>query len=463
MINYFNFEKTDNGYLITNDLGYYSFISEEVFGMLLRDSVPDSIPEYAELCEKYFVSSEHEEVFSQNAADWLRSIKSYCFGCTALHIFAVTNACNLRCVYCQAHVESSDMTKMMTEETGVRAIDIALSSPNNGITLEFQGGEPLLNYPVVKKMIEHCETSKGNKTVNYTIVTNLTLLTDEMLDFFIANQVSICTSLDGDRLVHNHNRPYISGKGSYDDVIGKIKYLCGKGIRVGAIQTTTRFSLDHWREIIDQYVQCNMDAIFLRPLTPLGMASEKTRSFRYSAEEFLQFYKSSFDYIMELNLSGTRFVELHAGFFLKKILGRFSDNYMELRSPCGAGIGQMSYYWDGNVYTCDEGRMLAEMGDRSFLLGNVWNSDFHSLVNSPVCRAVCKASVVESLPKCGDCVYQPYCGDCPVVNYAYDKDLYSDEGRLFRCKVYKGILDILFEVIHENDERKMKVLYSWIN
>ena len=136
---------------------------------------------------------------------------------------------------------------------------------------------------------------------------------------------------------------------------------------------------------------------------------------------------------------------------------------MELRSPCGAGIGQMSYYWDGNVYTCDEGRMLAEMGDRSFLLGNVWNSDFHSLVNSPVCRAVCKASVVESLPKCSDCVYQPYCGDCPVVNYAYDKDLYSDEGRLFRCKVYKGILDILFEVIHENDERKMKVLYSWIN
>ena len=66
MINYFNFEKTDNGYLITNDLGYYSFISEEVF--------------------------------SQNAADWLRSIKSYCFGCTALHIFAVTNACNLSCI-----------------------------------------------------------------------------------------------------------------------------------------------------------------------------------------------------------------------------------------------------------------------------------------------------------------------------------------------------------------------------
>ena len=166
---------------------------------------------------------------------------------------------------------------------------------------------------------------------------------------------------------------------------------------------------------------------------------------------------------MELNLRGEYFSETHAGYFIKKIFYHYADNYMELRSPCGAGIGQMSYYHDGSVYTCDEGRMMSEMGDQTFRLGNVLTDSFQDCVCSPVCAAVCKASVVESLPKCAGCVYQPYCGVCPVVNYAAAGNLYEKNSKDFRCEVYKGIMDLIFNVIEEGDDRKINILKSWAN
>ena len=103
------------------------------------------------------------------------------------------------------------------------------------------------------------------------------------------------------------------------------------------------------------------------------------------------------------------------------------------------------------------------MGDNSFLLGNVHTNTFQECVSSPVCAAVCKSSIIESLPKCAQCVYQPYCGVCPVVNYAATNSLYEKNSKDFRCAVYKGIMDILFEIIEENDSEKIRVLKSWIN
>ena len=132
---------------------------------------------------------------------------------------------------------------------------------------------------------------------------------------------------------------------------------------------------------------------------------------------------------------------------------------MELRSPCGAGIGQIAYYYDGNIYTCDEGRMLAEMGDDSFRLGTVDDS-YDELMNCNNCKAVCISSVLESLPNCCDCVYQPYCGTCPVVNLALKKDIYNKEPNDYKCKVYKGMLDIIFEALQ--DEEKEEILKQWI-
>lgn len=463
MINYFNFEKRGQKYLITNDFGKYQFVSEDTFKELVSNSVKDGNEEKTSLIENGFIYEASTENFVKNNIPLLQSMKGYCMQGTALHIFAVTNKCNLDCVYCQAHSKSSMLNSSMSIEIGKKAIDFALQSPNKHLTFEFQGGEPLLNFDVIKEMINYSKNINNDKEIEYTIVSNLIDMDEEKLQFLLENDVHICTSLDGPREVHNNNRPCRNGQGSYDIVIEKIKKYKKRGININAIQTTTNVSLNYPQEIIDQYLEIGINNIFLRPLTPLGMADASWKNVGYSSDEFMAFYKKSFNYIMQLNLNGTYFSELHAAYFLKKILCNYSDNYMELRSPCGASVGQMSYYYNGNVYTCDEGRMLFEMGDNSFFLGNVLRDNYKDAITSSVCAAVCKASIIESLPKCSQCVYQPYCGVCPVVNYAATNNLYHKNSKDFRCSVYRGIMDIIFEILEENDEQKVNVLKSWIN
>ena len=153
--------------------------------------------------------------------------------------------------------------------------------------------------------------------------------------------------------------------------------------------------------------------------------------------------------------------EVHASLLLNKIFGG-SVNYMDLRSPCGAGVGQLAYYSDGNIFTCDEGRMLYEMGDDTFCLGNVFNCSYNDLVSSGICKTVCASSVLESIPSCTDCVYQPYCGSCPVVNYALEKDVIEKYPRGYRCGIYSGILDCIFDILKEEDADDINILKSWI-
>lgn len=202
-----------------------------------------------------------------------------------------------------------------------------------------------------------------------------------------------------------------------------------------------------------------MPSIFIRSLTPLGCASAAWDKIGYSPEEFVEFYKNCFDYIIKLNLNGTFLKEGHASVMLSKVLNGYPVNYMELRSPCGAGVGQLAYYYDGNIFTCDEGRMLAEMGDNSFKLGSVDNT-YDELMDCSNCKAACIASVTESLPNCCDCVYNPFCGTCPVVNLALSKDIYCKEPNDYKCKIYKGIYDILFTALQNSQQEK--ILKSWV-
>jgi radical SAM protein with 4Fe4S-binding SPASM domain len=169
------------------------------------------------------------------------------------------------------------------------------------------------------------------------------------------------------------------------------------------------------------------------------------------------------DYIIQINKQGRRLVEGHASILLKKILELNGENYMELRSPCGGVIGQIAYYYDGNIYTCDEGRMLSEMGDDSFKLGNVFDSNYKNVVCSNKCKAVMSASFLESIPECCDCVYHPYCGDCPVLNLALEQDVFPRTANNYKCKIYKGMLNIIFEYLYKESEDIIDIFMSWIH
>ena len=464
MVNYFNFREFENEYLITNDFGRYQFVDKSSLKALVKgneEALDSSIRD--ELIGKFFITGESRQAYLDKSVPYMRDIKSHLFQSTGLFIFVMTNSCNLNCVYCQAQSENSSCKGLMSKEIAEQGVDIALQSPLGSIAIEFQGGEPLLNFDTIKHIIEYTEARRGTKIVSYNLVSNLSLLTEEIADYLASQNVQVSVSLDGNEDVHNHNRPFrADGSGTYAAAIKGIKMLRDRGLSLGAIQTTTRYSLDHPEEIVDTYVELGFNNIFIRPLTKLGYANDHWEKIGYSPEEFLSFYNRAMNHILEINANGTVFSEGHANIFLTKIFHGYSNNYMELRSPCGAAIGQIAIYYDGNIYTCDEGRMVAEMGDPVFKMGDVFSSNYDDLIDSGVCKTVCTASCLECIPGCCDCVYQPYCGVCPVINYATENDLFSKAPRNNRCKIYSGMLDYYFGVLHKNDTDTISILKRWV-
>lgn len=464
MKNYFHFKQlNEDTFLITNDFGKYQFLPREAFARFASGQIKMGDPLYDMLHQNLFLL-EPADLYAPDTSFLLRDMKQYVFGATSLHIFVVTNNCNLQCVYCQAQAHQHHQAShgFMTPETARKAVDIALQSPANSLTFEFQGGEPLLNFPAIREIVTYAEKQRGQKQISYTLVSNLSLLTEEMLDFFILHHVSISTSLDGPQKLHDQNRPHSGGKSSHELMQSGASRIHTRGYSLGGIETTTRKSLGMAKEIVQAYLELGCYGIFLRPLTPLGFAANAWEDIGYTPDEFLAFYREAFNEILRINQTGVLFPELHAAIFLRKNICSSGGNYMDLRSPCGAGIGQLAYYYDGSIYTCDEARMVAESGDPAFLLGNVDTHSYRDLIRSPGCQAVCTASVTESLPGCCDCVYQPYCGTCPVVNYASHGDIFPKGTADYRCRIYSGMLDYLFSLLRENDPEIMGILKSWV-
>lgn len=458
-LNYFNFKERKDNYLITNDMGKYAFLSKKDFNKLVQKQELDTnIKE--ELIDKGFIYEKNEEIFASDMAMKVRKHKEYLLVPTSLHIFVVSKNCNFNCIYCQAGNLNQKEDYKMSKETAKKAVDIAIKSPSQYLTFEFQGGEPLTNFEVIKYIVEYSKSISNGKFIEYNLVSNLSLLTNEMLEFFVENEVSICTSIDGNKELQNINRPY-KGKDSYTETISKVKLLKEKGINVNAIETTTRYSLDRYKEIIDEYINLGLESIFIRPLTRLGKADNNWKNIGYEADEFLEFYRKSLDYIIEKNKEGILLSEGHSNIFLKKILLGQPVNYMELRSPCGGAIGQLAYYYDGDIYTCDEGRMLSEMGNSSFKVGNVFENTYEDLMKCDCTKAMCISSCIECVPFCSTCAYMPYCGTCPVINLAQDGNIFTKNAREFRCKIYSGILDILFDYI-ENSNDIVDIFKTWV-
>ncbi|MBE5837958.1 radical SAM protein [Butyrivibrio sp.] len=270
MINYFNFKKFNDGYLITNDFGKYQFVSFDTVKKLVNGNEDIDEPLYSSLKDNFFIIGESRQAYLEKSTPYMRDAKSHLFQSTGLFIFVMTNSCNLNCVYCQAQSETSNKKGMMTKEIAKRGVDIALQSPTSSITIEFQGGEPLLNFDTIKYIIEYSTSVNTDKVISYNLVSNLSLLTDEIADYLSEHKVQVSVSLDGPEFVHNKNRPFRIGGGSYDAAVKGIGMLRSREISLGAIQTTTKHSLGHAKEIIDAYIDLGFNSIFIRPLTQLG-------------------------------------------------------------------------------------------------------------------------------------------------------------------------------------------------
>jgi His-Xaa-Ser system radical SAM maturase HxsB len=422
----FRFHRTNGRVLLTNMVGEHLFISGDEFDQLAGNRLPADSPFVRRLRAKQIIRQPGERAPIDLLALKTRTRYRRLPDSTGLHIFVVSLRCEHACPYCQVSRQSSDKDRFdMSPETARRGLELVFRSPSPLVKIEFQGGEPLLNFELIRDIVLAAErmNERHGKSLTFVIATNLALLDDEVLDFCGAHDVYISTSLDGPADLHNKNRPR-PGRDSWQRATAGIKRVqetLGRD-RVSALMTTTQASLDRPREIIDCYLDNGLNEIFLRPLSPYGFAV-KTRSYSaYDAERWLRFYAEGLGYVLELNARGIDFVERLAAIALKKILTNDDPGYVDLTSPSGIGIGAIVYNYDGDVYASDEGRMLAEMGDQTFRLGNVHTDSYADLMLSDALLQPLEESFTQSAPMCSDCAFEPYCGADPVYHYATAAD-----------------------------------------
>ena len=201
--------------------------------------------------------------------------------------------------------------------------------------------------------------------------------------------------------------------------------------------TLTRKSLDYPKEIVDEYVKLGLDDIHLRFLNNLGTASKAWGKISYSVEDYLDFWNKAVDYIQQLNKKGIEIEERIIKVMKTKINEEFDPNYLDLRSPCGASIGQLAYNYDGSIYTCDEARMI---GEDIFRIGNVRDNKYKDVVTCNKACAVFNASI-NDMYFCDECAYKPYCGICPVINYAEQGNIIGKIPQTDRCKIFMKQFD----------------------
>lgn len=465
-LGFFRFKRLSQDYLLTNDAGDHIYLKPLFFDRFLEGKLDKESIEYNRLRERGFIP---DGTNVEGIIEKYRLKNAFLGRGSSLHIVVITLRCDHMCIYCHASARNTKSANLdMDIETAKQVVERIFESPSPDIVIEFQGGEPLLNFDTVKFIIEYAQEKNKviNKELIISLVTNLSSMTTQRLKYLRRKRISLCTSVDGPPELHNKNRKALYGINSYAHTIkwfkkiqkeyfGRIRY------RPNALTTITRHSLAYPQEIVNEYLKLGLEGVHLRYLNPFGLAKKAWQRVGYTAEEFIDFYKRALDYILELNLKGKIFYERTARIFLMKIFMDRDPGYFELRSPCGAGIGQLAYNYNGDVYTCDEARMLSRMGDESFKIGNVKQNSYRDFINSDRLRAVCNASILDILPGCAICVYKPYCGVCPIYNYVQHANIFSQMANNDRCKINMAILDYLFEKFQ--DKKIGKIFRKWID
>jgi His-Xaa-Ser system radical SAM maturase HxsB len=263
--------------------------------------------------------------------------------------------------------------------------------------------------------------------------------------------------------LHNANRPR-PGRDShqrFEEGLTKARAALGYD-QVSALMTTTDKSLPHARAIIDEYLRLGFDGIFLRTLSPYGFAIKTKKFLSYDTERWLDFYKEGLEYIIKLNKSGIRFVEQYSSLVLAKMLTSTDPGFVDLMNPAGAGIAAIVFNYDGSVYASDESRMLAEMGDYTFRLGNILEQSYEEIILSDQLLDALEDSFTLSAPMCSDCAFEPYCGSEPVYHHAMHKDLVGRKPESSFCKRNMSIFKHLIELM-ENDEDTKRIFMGWAN
>jgi uncharacterized protein len=463
----FRFESLEgNDVVLTNFVGEFVILKRDKLDEVVQKRLSPTDETYSLLRSRHFIKEASDTASIQLLGLKTRTKYSNIRNFTNLHLFVVSLRCDHSCQYCQVSRQSENKAAFdMTEETADKALQIVFRSPNPAIKIEFQGGEPLLNFDLVRYVVLKAKQLNEieKRDLQFVITTTLSLITDEILDFCKAHKIFLSSSLDGPEDLHNKNRPR-PGKDSYSrfvDGLQKARDKLGYDA-VSALMTTSPSSLTRVRDIIDEYLKHDLDGIFLRHLSPYGFAI-KTKSYEaYNVDRWLEFYREGLDYIVELNKQGVRFTEHFASLLLTKMFTSNDPGFVDLMNPSGAGISAVVFNYDGDVYASDESRMLREMGDTTFKIGNLHTNSYEEIFTSEALLNALDDSFTLSAPMCSDCAFEPWCGAEPVFHHAIFGDVLGRKPESEFCKRIMGVVCHLLNKMQTDPEAK-EIFMRWAN
>ena len=371
-----------------------------------QDEIKEAIEEISELTEAGMLFT--EDIY-ENYIDQFKNretvVKALC-----LHI---AHDCNLACRYCFAEEgEYHGRRAIMSYEVGKKALDFLVANSGNRVNLEvdFFGGEPLMNWQVVKDLVIYGRSleKEHNKKFRFTLTTNGVLLNDEILEFANKEMSNIVLSIDGRKEVHNYMRPHRGGQGSYDEIVPKFKKVAESREQMNYYVrgTFTRHNLD-FAEDVKHLADLGFKQISVEPV----VADEKEE---YALQESdVPGLKREYDKLAAELLkrhregNGVNFfhfmIDLEGGPCVAKRL-----------SGCGSGTEYLAVTPWGDFYPCHQ-----FVGQDEFLMGNVDDG----IVNTQI-RDKFKTCNVYAKEKCKDCFAKFYCsGGCAANSYNFTGDI----------------------------------------
>ena len=345
----------------------------------------------------------------------------------------IAHDCNLACRYCFAEEgEYHGRRAMMSYEVGKQALDFLIANSGNRKNLEvdFFGGEPLMNWKVVKDLVAYGRSQEKihNKHFRFTLTTNGVLLNDEIMEFANKEMDNVVLSIDGRREVHDFMRPFRKGAGSYDLVVPKFqKFADSRGQKkYYARGTFTRHNLDFSKDVL-HLADLGFEQISVEPV----VADEKEE---YALQwedvpKICEEYDKLAKEIIKREKEGRGFNFFH--FMIDLTVGPCV--YKRL-SGCGSGTEYLAVTPWGDLYPCHQ-----FVGEEKFLMGNVWDG-----VQKPEIRDAFKECNVYAKEKCRECFARFYCsGGCAANSYNFHgsiNDVYDLGCELQRKRVECAIM-----------------------
>ena len=338
--------------------------------------------------------------------------------------------CNLRCKYCFAATGDFCMgeRKLLPYEVGKAAIDwlVAHSGKRVNLELDFFGGEPLMNFETVKKIVEYARSQEPvyNKKFRFTITTNGMLLTDDKIDFINREMSNVVLSIDGRKDVNDRMRPRVDGKGSYDRIVPMYKKLVDqRGEKEYYVRGTyTKYNLDFSDDVF-ALLDAGFDQISVEPV--IADPKEPYAITEADLPRIFEEYERLMQKILDYEATGKKFNFFH--FMLDLDQGPCAIKRLR---GCGCGNEYVAITPDGDIYPCHQ-----FVGEADYKMGNVDDGTFNREMKSDFAK-----THIYSKPDCRNCWARFYCsGGCNANNYQYSGDVHK--AYKLSCEIEKKRLE----------------------